>query len=66
MYWGKIEVNARFFFCFCQDTKLSFSKSQPWVYSYHIVTTVQVFSLDFLIKYLVVNIKKSVLLLHLN
>ena len=58
----KIEVNARFFFAFVfVKTIKSFSKSRPWVYFYHIVTTLQIFSLDFLIKYLFVDIKKSVL-----
>ena len=50
-----------FFFWFLARHKIiSFSKSRPWVYFYHIVTTAQSFNLDFLIEYLVVHIKKRV------
>ena len=58
-----------FFFCFgllARHKIISFSKSRPWVYFYHIVTTAQIFNLDFLIEYLVVNIKKECTLAHLN
>ena len=56
-----------FFFGFLARHKIiSFSKSRPWVYFCHIVTTAQIFNLDFLIEYLVVNVKKECTVAHLN